>query len=175
MMNCNCFDFLYPNRGSAFSNIANADIMPPCSYSNTTMWECRSYQHALYTNDLLGCEDICPKNCESYAFDFSISSLRWPNPDENALSSVCSTIVDVLQKRINRTDSSCSGMSKMASMVDGGGSMRIINDLMGCQAGTFHDPIQSYYELANFMVGYQFAEVYIYYRDFNLQVSRTTF
>ena len=82
---------------------------------------------------------------------------------------VCAQILSILQPRVESEDATCTGDSKLKTMKGAGGSIRVLDDLAGCANGEFHSPIESYYELADLIIGSQFAEVYIYYRDFNLQ------
>ena len=111
----------------------------------------------------------CPETCQSYSFETTISSLKWPNNDGKALTGLCSHLLSILTKRINESDDTCTSTSYLAKQVADGTPYDVLNDLNGCTSGQYRLPIMSSEEMGNLIIGKQYAEVYIYYRDFNYQ------
>ena len=171
MENCGCFDFNVPDRGRAFDNYRDMenDDMRPCVYENQTEWQCKTTVADSLQDGTLECS--CPNTCHSYSFDLQLSQRSWPNPTSPTLEGVCAALQDIFEMRSNDSDPTCIGRSYLPEQAikSGQGRPKVAQQLGKCKHQQYTEELASSFEMADYLVGSQFAEVFVFYKDFNYQ------
>ena len=93
-------------------------------------------------------------------FDTTISSLRWPSADYQALKSVCKTVQELIDKLANDS-STCDGMSYLRSQYEEKGIDEVLEELLDCKFTSMESE-----QFATGVVGKRFARVKLFYSKY---------